>query len=210
MKTRIVIANELRRQDDVIVWVTLGATPGCLQDVSKIPFITHKLNNLVGYFVLAGRHSTLPYAPDEGFNANISFNTQPLNCPTLAFPNGVNLFEFIINNAFQGKDAQETADISCVAGANAEIIVDFGGPAWNAGPTQLDIKHIVNGAIGMNTGAVGVYPVGCDKCTKIVNPPKCPNPLKHSKPQAEAICNVQRPADYSGGIVTVRYGGPLS
>ena len=24
----------------VTVWVTLGATPGCLQDVTKIPFVT--------------------------------------------------------------------------------------------------------------------------------------------------------------------------
>lgn len=204
MNTKLVIKNESTKE--VEVWVTLGATPGCLQDVSKIPFITNVLSSLVGSFKLQPGASTPEYAPDGmGFNANLSFDTQPQNCPTKACPNGVNLFEFILNNEFQTGSPQETVDISCVAGVNCAIRAELGGDQWNAGPTVPRIKRIENGAIGTNTGRAGVYPVGCDVCTASVSPPVCPNSPPRETPQSNAICNVQRPAGHHGGVVEVMY-----
>jgi hypothetical protein len=211
MDTKLVIKNSSNKE--VEVWVTLGATPGCLQDVSKIPFITKVLSNLVGSFKLGSRKSTMEYSPANlGFNGNLSFNSQPQNCPSSpggSYPNGVNLFEFILNNEFQSGAPQETVDISCVAGVNCAIRADLGGDEWNAGPTMPRVLTIENGPIGTNTGRVGVFPVGCDDCTASVSPPSCPNPPSYETPQANAICNVQRVAKHHGGIVEVIYLGAL-
>jgi hypothetical protein len=194
---------------DVTVWITLGATPGCLQDVTKIPFVTSG-SGLVGSFVLKAGKCVMPYAPEAmGFNANLSFNTQPLNCPSAQMPYGVNLFEFIINNAFQPGAPQETVDISCVAGVNCIIKAELSGPTWNAGPTQPNVTKIENSIPPMNTGKVGVYPFGCDTCTSITAPPSCPSlPWPYEQPQTDAICNVQRNASNSGGVVRVIYVSP--
>lgn len=207
--TKLKIRNASKK-NAVTVWITLGATPGCLQDITKIPFVTNFQGTMVGSFVLPPNASTPEYAPDKmGFNANISFNAQPQNCPDGLFPHGVNLFEFIINNAFQGAAAQETVDISCVAGINCAIGALLGGPTWNAGPTQPRVTRIENGKHGTNTGRVGVYPVGCDDCTASVSPPVCPHPLKKERPQVAAICNVQRPASKNGGLIEVCFLGSL-
>lgn len=208
METQLTISSVAKK--DVEVFVTLGAAPGCLNDVSKIPFITKRYSALMGSFILKPRSRTQAYAPKRlGFCANLSFGTPPLNCPTPSFPNGVNLFEFILNNAFQGANAQETVDISCVAGVNCVIGAYLGGKVWNAGPTKPKVTGIENGPISTNTGRVGVYPVGCDVCTGSQNPPSCPKPLPKETPQSAAICNVQRNAANSGGIVEVRFFGTL-
>jgi hypothetical protein len=121
----------------------------------------------------------------------------------------VNLFEFILNNGFQPGNPQETVDISCVAGVNCAILADLDGENWNAGPTLPSIRRIQNGKIGSNTGRAGVYPVGCDTCTSSTSPPQCPNPPTYETPQANAICNVQRPASHQGGTVEVSYLGKI-
>jgi len=194
----------------VTVWVTLGATPGCLQDVSQIPWIENVINPLMGNFLLQAGQSVAPFAPvGMGFNGNLCFGTEPLNCPSVAFPNGVNLFEFILNNAFQPGTPQETVDISCVAGVNSQLMVAVGDKNWNAGPTQPRVRTIGNGALGTNTGRIGVYPVGCDICTGSQNPPACPNPPPYENPQAAAVCNVQRNASDQGGLVIVDFWGVL-
>lgn len=208
METQLTISSIAKKE--VEVFVTLGAAPGCLADVSKIPFVTKKISALMGSFILKPRSRTQAYAPRRlGFCANLSFGTPPLNCPTPEFPNGVNLFEFILNNAFQGANAQETIDISCVAGVNCHIGAHLGGKTWNAGPTKPAVTNIENGPIGTNSGRVGVYPVGCDVCTGSEDPPECPNGLSPETPQAAAICNVQRAATNNGGIVEVRFVGML-
>lgn len=208
MNTKLAVKNG--SSGDIEVWVTLGATPGCLQDVSKIPFVTNVLSSLVGSFKLKLGHRTPDYAPEGlGFNGNLSFGTQPQNCPTSQCPNGVNLFEFILNNGFQAGSPQETVDISCVAGVNCKIQAELGGADWNAGPTMPRIKRIKNGPIGTNTGRAGVYPVGCDTCISSTNPPVCPNPPPYETPQANAICNIQRPAANHGGVVLVTYLGAI-
>lgn len=209
LKTQLVIVNG-DSKNPVTVFVTLGATPGCLQDVSKIPFIKHVIAPLAGSFVLKPGESVGPYAPDRlGFNGNLSFGTQPLNCPTPQFPNGVSIFEFILNNGFQAGSPQETVDISCVAGVNCLIRSQLSGPVWNAGATQPNVGAIENGKMGSNPGRVGVYPYGCDTCTSISSPPVCPGHPPYETPQKEPICNVQRNAKVNGGLVKVTFLGSV-
>lgn len=208
-RTQLMVCNGSK--SPVTVFIVLGATKGCLQDVSQIPWgVSGK--GLVGSFVLAPGASTLAWAPAKlGFNGNFAFNAMPSNCPTTASPNGVSLFEFIVNNGFQAGNPQETVDISCVDGINSIIKASLSGPAWNAGPTQPNVKLIQNDVYGKNTGQVGVFPYGCDNCTKITAPPKCSKKSfpAYEKPQAAAICNVQRSAKaVCGGLVTVTYLGP--
>jgi len=208
-QTEIKIAN--KTEDDVEIWVTLGATPGCLQDVTEIPWITSG-SDLMGSFTLKANDS-VSYTPDEGvgLNGNLTAGGPPLNCPTDSFPGGVNIFEFIINNAFQPGSPQETLDISCVAGVSTLWAGELsGGGAWNAGPTQPDVKEFHNDIINKNSGLVGVYPFGCDDCTASVAPPVCDPHRPHATPQAEAICNIQRDASESGGVVTANFLGNLA
>jgi hypothetical protein len=208
MNTQLQICNGTRRP--VLVFITLGATPGCIQDVSKIPFVTKVLSPLVGSFVMKPKEILKAFAPGNlGFNGNLSFGTQPLNCPVPAFPRGVNLFEFILNNSFQPGNPQETVDISCVAGVNCLIKAELSGPAWNASPLHPNVLVISNGKMGTNTGRVGVFPYGCDNCTASVSPPDCPGHAPYENPQANPICNVQRAASSNGGLVRVTFLGAV-
>jgi hypothetical protein len=144
-----------------------------------------------------------------GFNGNLSFNTQPLNCPIAQFPEGVNIFEFIINNSFQEGNPQETIDISCVAGVNCIIKAElYGGNHWNASPLYSNVTKMENSGILNNHGRVGVYPYSCDVCIGMKNPPQCAHDDKDK--QSAPICNVQRNAKESGGgVVRVAYLGGL-
>jgi hypothetical protein len=197
-------------QDSVLVYVTLGATPGCLQNIGAIPFITDSLpgqRGLQGTFVLAPGDSTIAYAPDSlGYNGVISFKFAPDNCATPAYPNGINQFEFMINNAFQGANAQESINISCVHGVNCVIRVDVVTlNNFNAGPTVPVIQSFANTLDRSQIGIAGIYPFGCDTCTGSKNPPICiqlPQPA-----QKASICQVQRNAAQSGGLIKVIYLG---
>jgi hypothetical protein len=195
---------------DVTVYLTLGAVNGCTPNVKLIPFVTNYVNTLQGSFTLK-QGETVSYTPPLGtcFNGNIAFGSAPLNCPPAAYPSGINLFEFMLNNRLQGAGAQETIDISCVAGANAYIAVTMsGGGTWNAGPGYPNVTTFKNNNLCNNSGQVGVYPYACDTCTASVNPPICPNrPICPIIPQKTAICNVQRNASNSGGTVNVSFQG---
>jgi len=209
-QTEIKIVNKMK--EDVVIWLTLGATPGCLQDVTQIPWITSG-SGLQGSFTLGGGAS-VSYIPAEGvgLNGNLTAGTPPLNCATDEFSDGINLFEFIINNSFQSGNPQETVDISCVPGVNALWHGDLsGGGQWNAGPNYPDVKNFHNTVLGSNTGLVGVFPFACDNCTASVAPPVCPNPIPLApNPQSEAICNIQRDASESGGVITATLLGVLA
>src|SRR6476660_6876737 len=86
------------------------------------------------------------------------------SAPT-GIPIGVNLGEFILNNAFQGAGAQETIDNSGVDGVNATIRFSMtGGGAWNAGPANSNITGFQNKGLRDNTGIAGVFPWGCTNC----------------------------------------------
>jgi len=197
-------------EDTIVVWVTLGATEGCLQDINLIPFITDSVAPLKGYFTMYPHDSTPDYAPDSiGFNGQLSFNTPALNCPTTDFPEGVNIFEFIINNSFQTGIPQETIEISCVAGANCLLKSRLaGGESWNASDLYPKVDTFYNMSRYNNTGLIGVFPYGCDDCTSSVSPPECAKTDKYK--QKEPICTVQRDAIGSGGgLVRVSYLGSL-
>lgn len=196
---RIQIINA--SDSDITVYITLGSTPGCLQQASDIPFVTDTIGLNVGYFILHAGDSTICYAPEDmGFNGNITFNSQPINCPTNTFPNATNLFEFIINNAFQPGIPQNSVDISCVAGANCVMKVYLdGGSAWNASDSFPDVDSIYNAGVLLNSGLPGVFPYGCDTCTGAKNPPSCA--VSDKDKQKLPICNVQRDAIGAGGGV---------
>lgn len=199
--------------DSVLVYVTLGTTPGCLQNVLDIPFVTDTVpgqRGLQGTFILHAGDSTAAFAPDSGgFNGVISFGYGPDNCPdALHYPNGINQYEFILNNNYQGVNAQETIDISCVHGVNCVIRVDCSGILWNAGPGYSGIQSFANTMDRSRIGTVGVYPYGCDTCTGSKTPPAC---IKLPQPaQKQSICNVQRNANNSGGMVKVIYLGQIN
>lgn len=193
--------------DSVKVWVTLGATPGCLQDVTKIPFVKNG-SGLQGWFYLAGGDSTIIYAPDSvGFNGVISFGYPPDNCPdSVRYPNGINQYEFIVNNGFQAGQPQESINISCVHGVNCVIRVDIlTKNVFNAGPTIPSIASFVNSLDKNKMGLPGVYPYGCTHCTDTKGAPSCipmPQPVSPA-----AICQIQRPANQSDGLIKVIYLG---
>jgi len=205
-----------RSAAEVRVYATLGPVPGCVQDVHAMPLVTHPVNRLQGWFLLP-RGAAEAYTPPQGrgISGNVAFGSPPLNCPTGEFRNGVNLAEFILNNSFQGPGAQETIDISCVAGANALIAFALnGGGGWNAGTSRPAVSRVANKALGQNTGLVGVYPCGCDNCTSRADPPQrgCPGsppPPAYEDCQSQPICNVQRDAHNAGGDVEVIFQGFL-
>ena len=207
--THLEITN--RSRHSVLTYLTLGATPGCVQDVSTITLtnglVITPLFPLMGTFELPAGATTRATAPEGlGFNGNFSFGTPPLNCPCPDWPEGVCLAEFIINNSFQ-PGGQETVDISCVCGANAFLSFELGAGDWTANGGTIPVQVIANTTRFENTGLVGVYPYSCDDCVASVNPPEC---VGQHPDQANdlPICNVQRPpAGNEGGIVRVVFRG---
>lgn len=195
----------------VLAYITLGATLGCVQDVSSLICtegveIT-ELHSLMGSFTLLPGVTTRISAPEGmGLNGNFSFNTPPLNCPCPDFPEGVNLAEFIINNGFQ-PGGQETVDISGVCGANAFLRFELSAGDWTSNGGAIAVSSIANVTRYKNTGIVGVFPYGCDNCTSSDNPPSCVG--QHPEyANADPICNVQRPASGNqGGTVRVVFVG---
>lgn len=203
---------ELHNSTDqsVLTYLTLGATPGCVQDVGLITVsdgvTIDRLYPLQGNLVLPAKTTLTLTAPaGMGFNGNFSFGTPPLNCPCPEWPEGVCLAEFIINNSFQA-GGQETVDISCVCGANAYIGFDLNSDNWTANGGAIPVKSIRNNTRYENTGLVGVYPYGCDNCISSSAPPTCVG----KQPQfanSQPICNVQRAASSPGGVVRVVFNG---
>jgi hypothetical protein len=189
----------------VTVWLTLGNVDGFVTDVNGIFGITD--SGLQGSFTLnAGQE--LEYTPDKGISGNLSFGTAPINCPTTEFANGVNIFEFCLNNDAQAGSPQETIDISAVAGVHSLLKATLsGGGAWNAGTAHEGITTFENAVLYSNTGLVGVFPYGCDNCTSSDAPPSCPGHPAYETPQSEPICNVQRDAVNHGGTVAVEFTG---
>jgi hypothetical protein len=197
---------------DVQVWITLGLTPGCIQNVADLPWGITKINNLQGWFILPKQFSAwYTPKPGVGFNGNLTFASPPLNCPNDSFPYGVNVAEFILNNSFQPGIPQETIEISAVAGVNAFIQFSMtGGGKWNAGSNYPNVTEFANKGLYENVGQVGVYPYGCDVCTQSQAPPYCPGPPTpppYGGCQSEPICNVQRDASTAGGTVTITFMG---
>lgn len=205
--TELCIVNDTK--DSVVVYLTLGADTNYVNNVNGIYGI--KSFGLQGNFILPPNDTVFYKSPEnKGFGGNLSFNTTPQNCPIKDFPMGINIFEFALNNNFKGtKDAQETIDISCVAGVNCKIGCKVDSLSWNAGNGINNFGYFENSYIYDNVGRLGVYPVGCDSCSKIYQPPICNNPIKPSEPQKTNTCNIQRDATKKGGRIYVIYKGEL-
>jgi filamentous hemagglutinin family protein len=206
--TKIKLTNQ--NSKDVTAYITLGATTGCVVDVTKIIFSEEveltKVSKLMGHFTLKGNTSLYLSAPNgEGFNGNISFNTPPMNCKSTDLPNGMNVAEFIVNNGFQGINSQETIDNSCVAGANAKIKFSMDADDWATNSGNIKVSEFENNAWDKNTDIIGVFPYGCDNCTASVSPPDCVG----KQPQyasSTPICNVQRSAENNkGGTLEITF-----
>lgn len=207
--TTLEIRND--SESSVLAYITLGATPGCVQEVGNL-LLSHgiavnRLHALMGNFELPPRLTVTVAAPEGlGLNGNFSFGTPPLNCPCPEFPEGVNLAEFIVNNGFQ-PGGQETVDVSCVCGANAFIAFALSAGDWTSNGGAIPVSEIENGTRYDNTGRVGVFPYGCDNCTSSDNPPACVG--QHPEcANSLPICNVQRAAGSNeGGTVRVMFKG---
>lgn len=206
--TKIKLTNQNTK--DVVTYITLGATNGCILDVTKIIFSNNtkinEVSKLMGHFVLKGNTSVYLEAPNgEGFNGNVSFNTPPMNCKSKELPNGMNVAEFIVNNGFQDGLPQETIDNSCVAGANAKIKFSVDTDDWTSNGGTIKVSEFQNNSWDKNTDVVGVFPYGCDNCTKSVSPPECVG----KQPQfvsSQQICNVQRSAkNNKGGTLEITF-----
>lgn len=208
--TSLVVYNHSK--DSVLVYLTLGTTPGCVQNVLDVPFVQDSISGqrgLQGFFILAPGDSTVSYNSDTlGFNGVLSFNFAPDNCPSPSYTNGINQFEFIINNSFQAGNPQETVDISCVHGVNGVIRVNLPDSNWNAGPTVPMVQSFANTMDKNQLGIAGVFPFACTHCTDYIGAPTCiplPQPVNKA-----AICNVQRNANNNGGTVKVIWLGAVN
>jgi len=189
-------------QDSVYVYLTLSGYPAAdstkfVQDVNGIFGCTQ--TGLNGMFWLYA-NDTVSYTSVKGFSGNISFGVAPMNCPTEAWPTGMNLFEFNLN------EPQESIDISCMAGVNCILICDLiGGPAWPASNLFPNPRVLKNDTMGANTDRVGVYPYGCTNCTNTQGKQSCQTPSE--TPNTSPICNPTRAAGERGGLVRVKFDG---
>jgi len=146
--------------------------------------------------------------------------------PGLPILNGVTAAELTLNTGSPldtTKIFQETADISCVNGANATIRMNYDpgkGNKWNNGSwvgSNQNVIQIQNSWVDIanqnddNSTRSGVYPYSCDQCIDTNSGP-CGNGLHFGPFPTEAHCQVMRdPINGEfGGTVTITYLGPLS
>lgn len=201
MPTTLSVTN--RSNQDVLTFITLGSTPGCVHNVSDLRFSDDSIHLITiaplnGKFTLpVGKSCRIDAPSGKGFNGNFSFGTPPLNGPSPGLPHGVNLAEFIINNGFQ-PGGQETIDISVVTGANAIVSMSVSAEDWTSNGGKVKVKSFQNKEWDQSTGIVGVFPYGCDNCTSSDNPPR--EVGRHPEfCNKEPICNVQRSATKNQG-----------
>lgn len=199
-KTTLALINTT--SDSVLIYLTLSGYPDSIaanyvQNVDSIFGITQ--TGLVGTFYLHAS-DTLTYTSNLYFSGNLSFGTPPLNCPDSAWPTGMSIFEFNLN------EPQESIDISCMAGVNCIMSVDLiKGPDWAATPSFPNVRHMQNDSMGKNTNLLGVYPYGCTNCTNTEGKQACQSPA--DTPDSSAICNPTRAKGANGGVVQVTFKG---
>ncbi len=228
-QTQIKLVNS--SQAPVLIFITLGAfpafygtNPGYIQNVATMgsmfnPPQSISGSGLQGSFTLAkGAATVLSMPSGTAISGNFCFGGPPLNCPTTQNPNGQNLAEFTLNNntpAYvhppEAPTPQEAIDISCVNGVNCIMEFDLkaspGGNWQTAG--KPNVTAFQNYAIGIkpnspNINKVGVFSIGCDNCTSSVNP-GCGDAWSGWNVNSQAVCNVQRVATQSGGIVQIQF-----
>lgn len=187
--------------DSALVYLTLSGYPPSLapnyvQNVNGIFGCTQ--TGLVGSFYL-GSGDSVSYTSQKRFSANVSFGSQPLNCPTAQWPTGVNPFEFNLNCP------QESIDISGIGGINCILAVDLiGGPNWVAAQYP-NVRYFYNDSMYKNTNLVGVFPYGCTNCVNTQGKQDCITTPE--TPDSTRICNPTRAKDSIGGEVRVSFKG---
>ncbi len=161
-----------------------------------------------------------PCGKSAGFPGNCQGRAQYVD--GLDQPNGVTGAEVTLNPP--DPLAQEAADISCVNGANASILINYypivGSNNWNNGDGgETNVTQIQNSWVDIanqrdnNTTLSGVFPYNCDDCVKIKGPIPCGNYGIFLPPPTERHCLVQRDSNSNGefgGTVKITYLGPLS
>jgi hypothetical protein len=188
------------RTDTVLVYLTLNSTSKFVNNVNGIFGIT-STDTLQGNFYLDPL-KTVSYTSTKPLSGNVSFHQPPTNCPYI----GTTLYEFTLNNAGTVSKAQETVDISCVAGVSSRgQILLTKGAEWTDNVDKTPIKTIENLSLYHNTGISGVFPFGCTNCINTKGTPKCKATPTFATPNTKNLCNVQRSADSSGGIVRITY-----
>lgn len=234
-QTKLSIKNDSNAS--VQVYLTLGAfpsfygtNPGFVQNVSQVTFnppVTWNGSGLQGSFTLAkGTKVSYTSPPGTAISGNVSFGTPPNTCPPVAYPNGINLGEFTLNNntsayvnAANAPQPQEALDISCVNGVNCRLMYNMntnnvpsgstGGPWLTTG--QSSVTSFSNLTLGSkpkspNLNRVGVYPPGCDDCTSSVNPGCNTVWLNWGDANTKSNCTVVRvAATQSGGEVIITF-----
>jgi hypothetical protein len=190
----------------IVAYLTLSGGAGYVSDVKGVFGIV--TTGLQGCFTIQPNDTifyTTPYK--KALSGNLTFGTPPLNCATEQFPNGINLFEITLNNGHTVPKAQETIDISCVAGVNAIAELSMkGGGNWVATTGIDSVTSIYNDTLYGNYELIGVFPYGCDNCTSSSNPPDCPDHKPYAKAQPSPTCNISRNAkEDSGGLVLIEF-----
>ena len=140
-------------------------------------------------------------------------------------PNGVNAAELTLNTGSPldtSKIFPESADISCVNGANTTIRMDYdpgSGNSWNNGDGgDTNVIQIQNSWVDIanqhdnNSTLSGVFPYNCTDCIDVINAP-CGNKLNFPPFPTEKHCQVMRNPNSNGefgGTVTITYLGTLA
>ena len=193
--------KNLNTKDTVLVYLTLNDIKGFVNDVNGI-FGIKSTNKLQGSFRI-NPNDSVSYSPPKGvgLSGNISFWNPPLNCPE-----GQTLYEFSLNNYLTVSKAQETVDISCVAGVTDYGSIELkGGGNWTDNVANDSVTSIKNKAMYRNGNISGVFPYGCTNCTNTNGAPDCKDHPNYATPNKTNLCNVQRNAKESGGQVTISY-----
>ncbi|MBX9691560.1 MAG: hypothetical protein K2Z81_04190 [Cyanobacteria bacterium] len=150
-------------------------------------------------------------------NIMVSFNAPP-QCPSSAFPNGVNSAEATLNPPQQSQ--QEIVDISCTTGANSAAEVDFRpgqGNNWNnGGGGSTDVEEIANSWVNVpglrdnNCNLSGVFAFQLTRCTS--GPAACAGGRGPFCTTSRTLCTIQRTRNATGfgGQVRVVYNGPIA
>lgn len=188
--------------DSVLVYLTLGGGTGYVSDVNGI-FNISSTKKLQGSFYLQPSETVTYICPSsKGISGNVSFNNPPRNCPYV----GTTLFEFTLNNASTIVNAQETVDISCVAGVDTYgKITMTGGGDWTDNVYNNNVTYIKNDSLYKNGNTSGVFPYGCTNCTNTNGVPVCDTHPDYATPNKKNLCNVERNAKSNGGTVRISF-----
>lgn len=198
--TNVIIKNS-SQEDTVKVFVTVQST----DSVMGLFGITDTISWCKGYFYALqdSSYSSDRITPLEGVVVSFGSDNVPCNFAIAqGFPNGVNIFEFSINTAY------EVFEISCEDGINSILRESVSDTVnWTTGNSNFeevftsatDTFPLIN-----NINRRGVFPYRCTNCINMISPvpQNCFN-LPDSC-NSQSICQVARTSNI-GGCILVEY-----